>query len=449
MAMADETDDDLLRRYIRTADRSAMDELVRRHVDLVYAAARRQVFGDAHAAEDVTQAVFMLLLSKAKSIPPGRLAGWLIQTTRYTAANARRVFSRRTHHEQQAAAGRSEAIVSPTEQPLLLNLDKSLASLRPIEREVVVLRYLEEIEMPEVCNRLGLTEAAGRKRLARAIDRLRKLLTEKGSAPIGESAALALLHFAATDKAPVAFQAMPTHVPAAIVTQVFKETAMKMLWMKIRFVGVTAFLSVVVLTTVHEIAHRAYADKPAIQPVEDIAAASTQPINPHADMMRDEMNMVNIGGAINSYAVNNDSRLPASLGQTFQYIEQRTAWAKDSQPKATTIQKASLYLSPADLRTTQIPNSPSPRWIDANTSYVYLIPPGMKMADIPAKDVPMTAIAHVRLDAGYPTVRPDKVPDTIIPVLFLDGHVEAEIHSFAEQVIDESKKRFSPGSGGL
>ena len=46
---------------------------------------------DAEAAKDVTQAVFLTLAAKAESISRKTvLAGWLLRTTRYAAANARR-----------------------------------------------------------------------------------------------------------------------------------------------------------------------------------------------------------------------------------------------------------------------------------------------------------------------------------------------------------------------
>jgi RNA polymerase sigma factor (sigma-70 family) len=66
---------------------TAFAALVGRHVNLVYSVARRNV-GNSRSAEEITQAVFIILACKAKSFSRKTiLTGWLYQTTRLTAAN--------------------------------------------------------------------------------------------------------------------------------------------------------------------------------------------------------------------------------------------------------------------------------------------------------------------------------------------------------------------------
>src|ERR1700722_20255248 len=97
-----------LRQFAGTGDEQAFAQLVRGHIDLVYAAARRQVIDQA-AADDVTQAVFILLARKARNLGDGALLGrWLVRTARHCAADANRQHLCRQRHEREAAAMKSQ-----------------------------------------------------------------------------------------------------------------------------------------------------------------------------------------------------------------------------------------------------------------------------------------------------------------------------------------------------
>src|SRR3954451_4962130 len=95
-------DFDLLRRYAARRDEGAFADVVRRHLDLVYVAAARRV-GDRHLAEDVTQAVFVILARRAGSVSTRTtrpLSLWLLTAVRYAANNALRIERRRRGHEE-------------------------------------------------------------------------------------------------------------------------------------------------------------------------------------------------------------------------------------------------------------------------------------------------------------------------------------------------------------
>ena len=147
---------DLLGEYLETESQDAFRVLVERRIGLVFAAARRRV-GNAALAEDVTQAVFIILAGKARMIPPGTpLAPWLYNVTRYTSANAMKMESRRQHHERKAASERAttagvDGIETREEsQRLLLMLDEAMDRLGNRDRAAVLLRFFEGLSYEQV-----------------------------------------------------------------------------------------------------------------------------------------------------------------------------------------------------------------------------------------------------------------------------------------------------------
>src|SRR5213595_4125100 len=95
-------DMELVRQYARCKSEEAFATLVSRHINLVYSVALRQV-RDQHLAEEIMQAVFIILARKAASLGPKTiLPGWLCRTARYASANALTIQRRRQRREQEA-----------------------------------------------------------------------------------------------------------------------------------------------------------------------------------------------------------------------------------------------------------------------------------------------------------------------------------------------------------
>jgi RNA polymerase sigma factor (sigma-70 family) len=180
-----ETDDrELLREYISSRSAAAFEELVRRNADMVYSAARRQM-GEGHLAEDVTQAVFLLLAQKASRISAG-VAGWLIGVTYNACRNARRIAARRAFHERRAwkmklAEASSDHEIGWNEYAPMV--DAAMSRLGRGDRDAIAMRYLRGSSYKDVGMSLGISEEAARKRVDRAIERLRGLLRETTAVP--------------------------------------------------------------------------------------------------------------------------------------------------------------------------------------------------------------------------------------------------------------------------
>lgn len=202
-----QTDQQLLRDYACHRSEPAFAELVRRHVDLVYSAARRMV-ADPHQAEDVAQAVFVALSQNAGQLTGHPvLSGWLHRTAHNLAANAVRANVRRQLREQETALmnqllSDSGSVIPPAWADIAPHLDDALGELTESDRDAVLLRYFEKKSASEMAATLGISDDAAQKRVSRAVDRLREYFAKRGVA-IGASGLAVVISANAVQAAPV------------------------------------------------------------------------------------------------------------------------------------------------------------------------------------------------------------------------------------------------------
>ncbi|HWA26934.1 MAG TPA: sigma-70 family RNA polymerase sigma factor [Lacunisphaera sp.] len=174
-------DSDLLTRYTQGSE-AAFAELVRRHVDLVFGTALRQVGGDRHRAEDIVQQVFTDLAHKARTLTRHpTLAGWLYASTRYTALNTVRREQRRTTREKQFAAMNTPTPGTEARwEQIRPAIDEAMQELDEDDRQSLLLRFFGQQPFAAMAAQLGISENAAQKRVDRALDRLNVVLRQRG-----------------------------------------------------------------------------------------------------------------------------------------------------------------------------------------------------------------------------------------------------------------------------
>ena len=238
----------LLRRYAREDSQEAFAALTARYLNLVYSVCLREVH-DPELAQEVTQAVFLLL---ARTAPAFRsktaLPGWLFRTARFAAQNTRTREQRRRHHEGKAALAmqqESEGAENAAWSEIEPVLNDALAALRERDRECVLLRFFQGLSFSEAGAALGLSEEAARKRVGRALEKMRAFFGKEGViVPVAVLAVLLPAH--SVRAAPTGFVVGQggTNLVAPQVSRLMEGVshAMKIAKMKTFAVGASAAL---------------------------------------------------------------------------------------------------------------------------------------------------------------------------------------------------------------
>jgi len=175
---ANETDGELLDRYVQWQDEAAFEAIVRRHGPMVLDVCRR-VLGNVHDADDAFQAAFLVLVRKGSSIRPrDQVGNWLYGVAYRTALEARRLAAQRRARETR---------VLPRAEPpddvwsdLRSRLDVEIAGLPDKYRAVLVLCDLEGKLRKEAAEHLHVPEGTVASRLARARSLLASRLKRHG-----------------------------------------------------------------------------------------------------------------------------------------------------------------------------------------------------------------------------------------------------------------------------
>lgn len=238
-------DRQLLRDYAERRSEAAFGALVERHLGLVHSAARRLV-QDPQLAEDVSQAVFVLLAQKAGSLSrESRISGWLYRTTCFVARRALRSESRRRQREQTAYSMQTSTASTSDDswKEIAPHLDDAMESLGEGDRRALLIRFFEQRTHRDVADALGIGEEAAKKRTNRALEKLRIALQRHGVTVSVGALAAALGDFG-VEAAPAGLAASIAPAAAAsaagsatVLPNLARETLRAWRWIRLQWIG--------------------------------------------------------------------------------------------------------------------------------------------------------------------------------------------------------------------
>jgi len=212
-----DSDIDLLRQYAQLRSERAFEELVRRHVNLVYSVAWRQT-RDPHVAEEIVQAVFIILARKAGAIGSKVIiTGWLCRTARFVASKAIATRQRRAAIEHQASMEPNPIGESSAWPPIEPTLDDAMAQLPDKDHDILTLRFFEGRSFKDIASVTGTTDAAAKMRVGRALEKLRGIFAQHGI-----TASVALI---ASTVSAYSVQAAPPYLATAVASAALKTGA--------------------------------------------------------------------------------------------------------------------------------------------------------------------------------------------------------------------------------
>ncbi len=251
--MQDWDDHALLLEFVSHDSESAFAELVARHVDKVYSVALRRT-GNPHHAEEITQAVFVILARKARALGKGVvLTGWLYETARLTSLTFIRGEIRRAQREQEAYMQTlPEAAESETWSQIAPLLEAGMAGLSETDRHAIVLRFFDGRSLHDVGTALGASEDAAKKRVNRSVEKLRRFLSRRGviipAALLTTMLAAHSVHAAPAGLATaVSAAALAKGAAASASTLTLAKGALKLMaWTKAKLAIITVAAAVVV-----------------------------------------------------------------------------------------------------------------------------------------------------------------------------------------------------------
>ena len=174
-------DIELFTAYGTHDDQDAFRTLADRHLPLVYGIAQRKLHNRA-VAEEVCQDVLCKLAQAAKQQQPIlSVPAWLYRVTQHQTAQTMRSERRRQAREHEAASREHlERDGADSQDDLKAILREALALIPSKDRTLLFLRYYDDNSAADIGRSLGIPTRTAQKRVERAVNRLRAMVSRRG-----------------------------------------------------------------------------------------------------------------------------------------------------------------------------------------------------------------------------------------------------------------------------
>ena len=181
--MRNDLDDARLTKAAQAGDRRALEELLRRHQDQIYAICRRLAGNDADGQDATQEALIAIVRGLPRFGGKAKFSTWAYRVATNAALDELR---RRSRRPVPSAADRDDGPAAaataddPASVAVRLDLDAALAQLPEEFRAPVVLRDMAGCDYAEIGKILRIPPGTVRSRIARGRARLAGLMSANG-----------------------------------------------------------------------------------------------------------------------------------------------------------------------------------------------------------------------------------------------------------------------------
>lgn len=136
---------------------------------------------------------------------------------------------------------------------------------------------------------------------------------------------------------------------------------------------------------------------------------------------------------VHAYADSHNGMLPPDLGAVLEFVPQTSL-------TTTPAQRARIFLSPKQQKTTTVPEAPTREWVNAHTRYVYLGDSSLRRYSIP-QHMTMVLI-HARPEDAVLSATFSGVRHELVPMATVNGMAASRGHEYARWIAEQSEQTF-------